>query len=76
VTVYLWRFIHNALVHGLLMSWPWEPLWVTRLHDWTASKWDERQVKGSENVRMGQHNRSQRNRPGISLLYRSNEKGD
>lgn len=35
---HFWKLIHNGFVHGLLMSWPWEPKWVERLHDWTGSK--------------------------------------
>lgn len=47
---YIWKFIHNAIVHGLLMSWPWEPAWVVRLHDWSAKelRGAEREVKGGE----------------------------
>lgn len=37
---YLFKFIHNALVHPL-MAWPWEPQWVTRLHDCTARRWEQ-----------------------------------
>jgi hypothetical protein len=33
-----WKFIHHALIHGLLMWWPWEPQWVDRLHEWTGGK--------------------------------------
>lgn len=37
---YIWRFIHNLLVHGLLIGIIGEPRWVCRLHDWTAKKWE------------------------------------
>lgn len=32
-----WKFVHNALLHPLL-SLPWEPRWVQRAHDWTATR--------------------------------------
>jgi hypothetical protein len=38
---YVWKFVHNGIVHGLLMAWPWEPKWVQTLHDWTGKKWDD-----------------------------------
>jgi len=34
---YLWKFVHNAVVHPL-MAFPWEFAWVIKAHDWTASK--------------------------------------
>jgi len=37
ISWYFWKFIHNAIVHPLL-SLPYEPLWVQRLHDWTAKR--------------------------------------
>lgn len=33
---YLWKFVHNAIIHPLL-AFPWEgPQWLLRAHDWTA----------------------------------------
>lgn len=35
---YLWKFVHNALVHPLMCG-PWrEPRWLNHLHDWTAQR--------------------------------------
>lgn len=37
---YVWKFVHNALIHPL-MSGPWsEPRWLNALHDWTAQRCD------------------------------------
>jgi hypothetical protein len=35
--LHFWRFLHNALIHPLL-AFPYEPEWVTKLHDWSANK--------------------------------------
>lgn len=36
-----WRFVHNFIVHGLLIGIIGEWLWVSRLHDWSQEKWTE-----------------------------------
>lgn len=34
---YLWKFVHNALIHPLL-AFPYEPKFLQRVHDWTAKR--------------------------------------
>lgn len=33
---YVWKFVHNGVIHPLL-AFPWEgPSWLLWAHDWTA----------------------------------------
>jgi hypothetical protein len=37
---YFWRFVHNGIAHGLLMS-VYEPSWAHSFHNWSERKWSE-----------------------------------
>lgn len=35
---YLWKFVHNGIIHPLMSLPINEPAWLCRAHDWTAER--------------------------------------